>query len=179
LGYDEESLGAMLRPHMKGLKFILNWVVSTFPPLIQYLPLMLSFSQTDEDVLLSFETASSDLESKLTAISSILRNLISDTGFCYSVEPVIHEDGRVIRGSWTPVATSSRGSNGTKPLHNPLKTANAFAAFGGGGGGASSSNAQNQNVWGSLVGVSHNKVSSQPLRSPIAGLADPFLLISR
>jgi len=28
LGYDEESLGAMLKPHMKGLKFTLNWVVS-------------------------------------------------------------------------------------------------------------------------------------------------------
>jgi transcriptional repressor NF-X1 len=116
------------------------------------------YQQTDEDVLASFETNTSELETKLVAISGTIRNLIADTGFCYSVEPVVHsDDGRVIRGSWTPVASGSKSGNDKKSLGTPLKTANAFAAFGG--ASAPSTSQQQQNVWGSLVGLAHNKVN--------------------
>lgn len=180
LGYDEEMLQDLLRPHMKGLKFSLTWVVSrsarfSLTRLATRLTCSSSSSsswirddQTDEDVLASFESfagPSTELEPKIASISSNLRTAISDTGFCYSVEPVVlSEDGRVIRGSWTPVASGSRSTSEKKSLATPLKTANAFAAFGGGGahGSAATEQQQQQNVWGSLVGLAHNKVSCQP-----------------
>ncbi|GAA5962625.1 hypothetical protein JCM3765_006863 [Sporobolomyces pararoseus] len=155
LGYDEESLKDMLRPHMRGLKFNLTWV-------------------TDEDVLASFETPSSDLESKLFQISSTIKTLISDTGFCYSVEAVVlSDDGRVIRGSWTPVASGSKSANDKKSLATPLRTGNSFAAFGSsaGGGASSSTSSGQQNVWGSLVGLAHNK----PPRAVVAPYAEQDL----
>ncbi|GAA5880063.1 hypothetical protein JCM16303_001198 [Sporobolomyces ruberrimus] len=137
LGYDEESLKEMLTPHLKGLKFSLTWV-------------------TDEDVLASFESTSADLESKLVSITSTIRHLISDTGFCYSVEAVVlSEEGRIIRGSWTPVASGSKSFGDKKSLATPLKTANAFAAFGGASGAPASTS--HPNSWGSLVGLGHNK----------------------
>ncbi|GAA6018805.1 hypothetical protein JCM11491_006870 [Sporobolomyces phaffii] len=161
LGYDEQSLQDMLRPHMKGLKFSLTWV-------------------TDEDVLASFEGVPVlDLEAKLGSIASTVRHLISDSGFCYSVECVVlSEDGRVVRGSWTPVASGGTKASldAKKSLATPLKTANAFAAFGssargGGGGGGGGASASHENVWGSLVGLGHNR----PPRAVVAPYAEQDL----
>ncbi|GAA6062232.1 hypothetical protein JCM10212_000811 [Sporobolomyces blumeae] len=153
LGYDEQSLEDILRPHMRGLKFSLTWV-------------------TDEDVLVSFESTVVDLEAKLTQVASTLRTVISDTGFCSGVESVLlSEEGQVVRGSWTPVASSSMRSNGSsKTLYAPIKTANAFASLGGGGGAANgaTSSKPSAHAWGSLVGVSHSK----PPRAVVAPYAE-------
>ncbi|GAA5919432.1 hypothetical protein JCM6882_006322 [Rhodosporidiobolus microsporus] len=149
LGYDEEMLSDILRPHMRGLAFFLTWV-------------------TDEDVLVSFDVPSSAFEhdAKLSSIASSLRSVIANTGFCVGVESVLlSDDGRVVRGGWTPVggasasmsASSSTGSNPRdfKPLAG-IRTGNAFASL-----GSSPPKAPQpvRNAWGagSVIGAAHSK----------------------
>ncbi|GAA5864129.1 hypothetical protein JCM3774_006390 [Rhodotorula dairenensis] len=156
LGYDEASLSDILRPHTRGLDFTLTWV-------------------TDEDVLVSFDPAIPELEAKLSSICSALRHVIGETGFCVAVEPaVVGEDGRVARGSWTPVAgaysgnavsangrsggVSSSGSSRSAWRMPAIKTANSFASLSGGGGISPPKPGQaNAEAWGSLIGNGHAK----------------------
>ncbi|GAA5977262.1 hypothetical protein JCM10908_004913 [Rhodotorula pacifica] len=155
LGYDEASLSDILRPHTRGLDFTLTW--------------------TDEDVLVTFDPATPDLESKLSSICTALRHVIGDTGFCVAVEPaVVGDDGRVARGSWTPVAGSyggasatngrSVGTSGGASLKGawrmpPIKTANSFASLGGGGNGISppKHGHSHAEAWGAVIGNGHAK----------------------
>ncbi|GAA5899971.1 hypothetical protein JCM5296_001929 [Sporobolomyces johnsonii] len=150
LGYDEETLSDILRPHMRGMKFSLTWV-------------------TDEDVLVTFEQSSPDHETKLASITSALRHVISDTGFCVGAESVVlADDGRIVRGSWTPVAsTSTWRPNGSKAAPLPLQTANSFASLGG-ISPPKASQAPVHNAWGSLIGAANAK----PPRAVVAPLAE-------
>ncbi|GAA5838784.1 hypothetical protein JCM9279_003861 [Rhodotorula babjevae] len=161
LGYDEEMLTEILVPHMRGLKFILTWV-------------------TDEDVLITFDLPILDLETKLSSVSSALKHVISDTGFCVSVDPVVlGDDGRVVRGSWTPVGgpssssfgaasagasssaassapMSARGSASGAWRSQGIKTGNAFASLGQGSSPPKPAQ-QAGHAWGQLIGVGHAK----------------------
>ncbi|BGP49885.1 FKBP12-associated protein [Rhodotorula kratochvilovae] len=153
LGYDEEMLTEILAPHMRGLKFTLTWV-------------------TDEDVLITFDLPILDLEGKLSSITSSLKHVIGDTGFCAGVEPVLlGDDGRVVRGSWTPVAgggggatssapMSARGSTGASGAGSwrlpPLRTANAFASLGQGSSPPKATQPVG-NAWGQVLGNGHAK----------------------
>ncbi|BGP18001.1 hypothetical protein JCM10213_005040 [Rhodosporidiobolus nylandii] len=154
LGYDEEMLREILSPHMRGLSFSLTWV-------------------TDEDVLVSFDapTPSFELDSKLSSISTSLRHLIGDTGFCVGVESVLlGDDGRVVRGSWTPVPTASTsasasmsatssggGSNSASWRPTGIRTANAFASLGTSPPKPAPLPAKNAWASGSIIGAAQNK----------------------
>lgn len=171
LGYDEASLSDILRPHVRGLEFSLTWV-------------------TDEDVLVSFDPAVPELESKLSSICTALRHVISETGFCVAVEPaVIGEDGRVARGSWTPVA-GSYGSGATANGRGvgvggsskgawrmpAIKTANSFASLGGGSSGISppKPGQSTGEAWGSVIGNGHAK----PPRAVVAPQGEQERLVT-
>lgn len=146
----------------------LGWYAFS-PALYEIASLTFSHSQTDEDVLVTFDLPVSELESKLTSISTALKHVIADTGFCVSVEPVVlGEDGRVVRGSWTPVATSSApmsakpsaGGGGVWKMP-PLKTAaNPFATLGGGGASPPKNQQPLANAWGTVYGNGQAKVSA-------------------
>ncbi|GAA5878773.1 hypothetical protein JCM8547_007192 [Rhodosporidiobolus lusitaniae] len=157
LGYDEEMLREILVPQMRGLSFQLTWV-------------------TDEDVLCSFDSAAStppvELDTKLGSIASSLRSVISNTGFCVSVESVfLTDEGRVVRGGWTPVggsasmsASSAAPSGGYQRDFRPpapLRTANAFAFLAAGGGVTAPVRPATvpRNAWasGSLIGTAQHK----------------------
>ncbi|KAK4051690.1 FKBP12-associated protein [Microbotryomycetes sp. JL221] len=148
LGFDESMLKDILRPMMRGLIFAVSWV-------------------GDEDVLVTFQHESSpELETKLHSIQASLRTLIEETGFCAIVElATVGEDGRVQKGSWTPVgggghhfasvtpAPRSRNSTTTSSRQS-VSTSNAFATLTG-SSPPSSSNLQSQQVQslpGSVVG---------------------------
>lgn len=111
-------------------------------------------SQGEEDVLVTFDHPSTgDLEQKITSMVNSFRALAEDTGFCAHVEAVSlsAEDGKITRGTWTPVATSSRSGNGFRSnSQTPVFTPNAFASLGGAGGAAPTSTRM---AWGSSGGV--------------------------
>ncbi|GAA5991452.1 hypothetical protein JCM11641_005210 [Rhodosporidiobolus odoratus] len=164
LGYDEETLREMVVGHMRGLRFALSWI-------------------TDEDVLISFEPPThppSELDLKATSISSSLQNLISQTGFCVAVESVqLTDDGRVVRGSWTPVASSSSASGGgaasgsAGPRSRPGSTWNALEGFRTGNAFASLGSSPPKvrqpavNAWGTAGGVI-GAAQAKPPRAVIA-----------
>lgn len=132
-------------------------------------------------MLVSFDPATPELESKLSSICTALRHVIGETGFCVAVEPaVVSDDGRVARGSWTPVA-SSYGGNGMSVSGRTggvsasgssrgawrmpaIKTANSFASLSGGGSGGGGgvspprSGQASAEAWGSVIGNGHAKV---------------------
>ncbi|BGP33688.1 FKBP12-associated protein [Rhodotorula toruloides] len=146
LGYDEEMLSDILRPHMRGLSFTLTWV-------------------TDEDVLVSFDAPVVDLDTKLASVASALRTVIADTGFCASAEAVhVGDDGRIARGSWTPVLGSSstlmsaKGSStgSANAWRMPLKTGNSFASLSAGNSPPRAPQPV-ANAWGSVIGNGHAK----------------------
>lgn len=131
------------------------------------------FSQGDENVLVTFDTSTysspAELESKLQPIQHSLRTLTEETGFCASVELVtLGDDGKVVRGAWTPVGSGSRSYNGGGGGHGsgtqfkasaPMYTTNSFASLGG-----SSTTPVVRNAWagqqpGSVVGPAAFKVS--------------------
>lgn len=140
--------------------------------------LTMSSPQTDEDVLVSFDPAIPDLEHKLSSVCTALRHVIGETGFCVAVElAVVGDDGRVARGSWTPVAGSLTGAgsargpsttstNGSKTAWRmpPIRTANSFASLGGVGGPAPSKTSQD--IYGTVIGNGHAKVSPLPNLPP-------------
>lgn len=206
LGYDEEMLTEILVPHMRGLKFILTWVVR---PLSSLTSSCLEHScaatnsrtplQTDEDVLITFDLPVLDLETKLSSVSSALKHVISDTGFCVSVDPVVlGDDGRVVRGSWTPVGgpssssfgaagagassssaassapMSARGSASGAWRNQGIKTGNAFASLGQGSSPPKPAQ-QAGHAWGQLIGVGHAKVRSLSLSPSLTRLTRPKL----
>lgn len=138
----------ILRPHMRGLPFELTWV-------------------TEEDVLVSFGSgATVPLDAKLAAIQNALRLLTEETGFCAAVEAVIYgEDGKITRGSWTPVAGPSRSAT---LRAGPVFTPNAFAALGGGGDSKVAAVPRIAHAWGSgVVGAGLNRVRifHQPIQA--------------
>ncbi|GAA6016990.1 hypothetical protein JCM10207_001449 [Rhodosporidiobolus poonsookiae] len=159
LGYDEESLADILRPHMRGLPFELTWV-------------------TDEDVLVTIDhPATFELDAKLSSISTALLSVVASTGFCIGAETVLlADDGRVVRGSWTPVAGSattssaamsaSSSASGTYPgvastgngFRPPagIRTANAFERL---GTSPPKQAVPAKNAWGSgsVIGAAHNR----------------------
>ncbi|KAL8290623.1 hypothetical protein RQP46_002881 [Phenoliferia psychrophenolica] len=167
LGFDESMLNDILRPHMRSLPFDLTWV-------------------TEEDVLISFSSpATASLDAKLASIQNALRLLTEETGFCAAVEAVHHaDDGKITRGSWTPVAGASRSATFRGGI---TSSPNAFAALGGGSGGGESSRTaavpRIAHAWGGVVGPSYNKppqavigsVSSQerPPPPPVPRVATP------
>lgn len=108
-----------------------------------------------------------ELEQKISSMVNSFRTLAEDTGFCATVEPVYHspEDGKITRGAWTPVATSSRSGSGFRSnSHTPVFTPNAFASL---GGGIPSAPAPTRMAWGSgggVVGPAAYKVSSRSFR---------------
>ena len=125
-------------------------------------------------MLVSFDPAVPDLESKLSSICTALRHVIGETGFCVAVEPaVVGDDGRVAGGSWTPVAGSygsgatangrgaSVGGSSKGAWRMPaIKTANSFASLGGGNSGISppKPGQSTGEAWGSVIGNGHAKV---------------------
>ena len=125
LGLDESMLRDVLRPLMRGLIFAVTWV-------------------DDENVLVTIDSSSystsSELENKLNAIQHSMRTLTEETGFCSSVELVtLGEDGKVVRGAWTPVGSTSRSYNGAGSTASSssqyrtsasLSTPNSFASLG-------------------------------------------------
>lgn len=124
LGFDETALKDILRPRMAGLVFNVAWLA-------------------DEDVLITFWPAPS--ESRLSSLVASLTNLIEDTGFAVTVEPVTLDDnGRVARGSWTPVNATASGSSSRAngKSSGGVSTSNSFTAL------SSSGNAEASASWG-------------------------------
>lgn len=130
LGYDESMLKDILRPQLRGLVFAVRWIVSFCLFCVRMLARLTGvfFFQGEEDVIITFDPASNDLEPKLYNLQQSLRTLAEDTGYCATVELVsVSEDGTIKRGSWTPVGTSSRAA---AIKTGPIFSTNAFAALG-------------------------------------------------
>ncbi|ORY77238.1 hypothetical protein BCR35DRAFT_305534 [Leucosporidium creatinivorum] len=138
LGFDEAMLKDILRPLTRGLVFSCTWV-------------------GEEDVLVTFDTSVPEiLDPKLPLMVNSFRTLASDTGFCATVEPVhlSPEDGKITRGAWTPVASTSRSSGGNSWRNGASQnvfTPNAFASLGG--GGTQSAPTPARTAWGAGGGV--------------------------
>ncbi|KAM0751251.1 hypothetical protein T439DRAFT_313553 [Meredithblackwellia eburnea MCA 4105] len=130
LGFDEEMLREILEPQMRGLAFDLTWIA-------------------EDDVLISFKAPPTiALDAKVSVLQEVLSRSTQETGFCASVESVVLEnDGKIVRGGWTPVSAASRsqpkpwGSGSTPTFHT---NTNAFAAL---GSGASTASTRTSNPW--------------------------------
>ncbi|KAK4051032.1 FKBP12-associated protein [Microbotryomycetes sp. JL201] len=146
LGFDESMLKDILRPMMRGLVFAVSWT-------------------GDEDVLVTFDhvPSATELETKLHSIQASLRMLIEETGFCALVElATVGEDGKVQRGSWTPVG--GLGSSTFTTVKSMSTTPASRSYSGTGGGGATSSNGRGGvstgNAFASLQNSSPPKTTS-------------------
>ncbi|KAM0790050.1 hypothetical protein ACM66B_005378 [Microbotryomycetes sp. NB124-2] len=144
LGFDESMLKDILRPMMRGLVFAVSWT-------------------SDEDVLVTFDQTvpGTELETKLHSIQASLRMLIEETGFCALVElATIGEDGKVQRGSWTPVGASSSTNSHFTTIKSHAMTP-ASRSYNGGGaysqptaGGSSGRPVTSVNAFASLTNSS-------------------------
>lgn len=155
-GYDHVALSTLLTPMMRGLLFKLEWVNET-------------------NVLVTFETSgtttmANELESRLNLIQISLRHKLDQTRFCAAVETVAYSpiDGKITRGSWTPVLGSNRsaagGRGGGNGTNAKLYSTNAFAALGATSGAAAAANngEVGKRSWGSVLSGGMNKVSRNP-----------------